>query len=268
MRIPLVLLPLAVLSMIAAEAKPPNLILIFCDDLGYGDLSCYGGKRQVTPAIDRIAREGIRFTNFYSSSPVCTPSRASLMTGCYAQRVGMQEDFTGHWVLIPRSRRGLDPGEVTLAEALKQEGYATACIGKWHLGDQPEHLPTRHGFDRYFGIPYSNDMQHSKRGDPPLPLLDQEKVVDAPVDQATLTRRYTDQVIAFLEENKDHPFFVYLPHTFPHLPLFAHRTVSKEEQERQIRRHRVGNRRFHGENSRRLGPTETFREHPGNLHLR
>ena len=133
----------------------------------------------------------------------------------------MQEDFTGHWVLIPRSRRGLDPEEVTLAEALKAEGYATACIGKWHLGDQPEHLPTKHGFDRYFGIPYSNDMQSKGRGDPPLPLLDQVKVINAPVDQVTLTKRYTEQVVSFIEEKKDQPFFVYLPHTFPHLPLFA-----------------------------------------------
>ena len=203
------------------SAAPPNLVLIFCDDLGYGDLSCYGSEKNPTPAIDALAEQGMRFTQFYSSSPVCTPSRASLMTGCYAQRVGMQEDATGHWVLIPRSRRGLDPKEVTFAEALKAEGYATACIGKWHLGDQPEHLPTRHGFDRYFGIPYSNDMQHKGRGDPPLPLMDNETVIEAPVDQVTLTRRYTQETINFIEEHRDRPFFVYLPHTFPHLPLFA-----------------------------------------------
>ncbi|HIG28002.1 MAG TPA: arylsulfatase [Verrucomicrobiales bacterium] len=202
-------------------AEKPNLVLIFCDDLGYGDLGCYGSTRNRTPAVDSIAAQGIRFTQFYSSSPVCTPSRSSLMTGCYAQRVGMHQDFTGHWVLIPRSRRGLHPDETTFAEALKQRGYATACIGKWHLGDQLEHLPTRHGFDRYFGIPYSNDMQSKRRGDPPLPILDHEKVIEAPADQATLTQRYTDQVVRFIEENRNQPFFVYLPHTFPHLPLFA-----------------------------------------------
>ncbi len=202
-------------------AAMPNFIVIFCDDLGYGDLGCYGSRKHRTPAVDRIAREGMRFTHFYSSSPVCTPSRSSLMTGCYAQRVGMHEDATEHWVLIPRSRRGLHPSEITLAEALGARGYATACIGKWHLGDQPEHLPTRHGFDRYYGIPYSNDMQSARRGDPPLPLLDQERVIEAPVDQTTLTRRYTDEAVRFIETNQDRPFFLYLPHTFPHLPLFA-----------------------------------------------
>lgn len=202
-------------------AGSPNFIVIFCDDLGYGDLGCFGSQKNRTPAIDRIAKQGMRFTHFYSSSPVCTPSRSSLMTGCYAQRVGMHEDFTEHWVLIPRSKRGLHPEEITIAEALKARGYATACIGKWHLGDQPEHLPTRHGFDRYYGIPYSNDMQSVGRGDPPLPILDQERVIEAPADQATLTQRYTDEAIKFIGANSDQPFFLYLPHTFPHLPLFA-----------------------------------------------
>jgi arylsulfatase A len=144
-----------------------------------------------------------------------------LMTGCYPRRVGMHEDFTGHWVLIPRSRRGLHPDETTVAEMLKSKGYATACIGKWHLGDQPEHLPTAHGFDFYYGIPYSNDMQAAGRGDPPLPLVKQTEVIEAPADQSTLTKRYTEQVLAFMEEHRDQPFFIYLPHTFPHLPLFA-----------------------------------------------
>ena len=200
---------------------PPNLVVIFCDDLGYGDLGCYGSKKNRTPNVDRLAKEGMRFTDFYSSSPVCTPSRTSLMTGCYPRRVGMHEDATGHWVLIPRSRRGLHPDEVTLPETLQAKGYATACIGKWHLGDQPEHLPTRHGFDQYFGIPYSNDMQSKGRGDPPLPLLRQESVIEAPADQSTLTQRYTEEAIRFIKANHDRPFFLYLPHTFPHLPLFA-----------------------------------------------
>jgi len=205
----------------AAEQTPPNFIVIFCDDLGYGDLGCYGSTKNRTPHIDRIADEGVRFTNFYSSSPVCTPSRSSLLTGCYARRVGMHEAETGHWVLIPRNKRGLHPDETTIAELLKAQGYATACIGKWHLGDQPPHLPTQHGFDEYYGIPYSNDMQQARRGDPPLPLVRNQKVIEAPADQATLTQRYTREVISFIQRNRSGPFFVYLPHTFPHLPLFA-----------------------------------------------
>ena len=204
-----------------ADASMPNIVLIFCDDLGYGDLGCYGSSKNRTPRIDDLAASGRRFTSFYSSSPVCTPSRASLMTGCYPRRVGMHEDATGHWVLIPRSKRGLAKEELTIAEALKSQGYTTACIGKWHLGDQPEHLPRRHGFDYYYGIPYSNDMQQAGRGDPPLPLVENETVIEAPVDQASLTRRYTERAISFIEANRQSPFFVYLPHTFPHLPLFA-----------------------------------------------
>ena len=204
-----------------AAAAAPNYVLIFCDDLGYGDLGCYGSTKNRTPRIDAMAKEGMRFTSFLSSSPVCTPSRASLLTGCYARRVGMHEDFTGHWVLIPRSRRGMHADEWTLPEMLKAKGYATACIGKWHLGDQPPHLPTAHGFDEYYGIPYSNDMASARRGDPPLPLVQDTKVIEAPANQATLTKRYTREAIQFIERNKSKPFFLYLPHTFPHLPLFA-----------------------------------------------
>ena len=204
-----------------AVAAAPNYVLIFCDDLGYNDLGCYGSMKNRTPRIDAMSKEGMRFTSFLSSSPVCTPSRASLLTGCYARRVGMHEDFTGHWVLIPRSRRGMHADEWTLPEMLKAKGYATACIGKWHLGDQPPHLPTAHGFDEYYGIPYSNDMASARRGDPPLPLVQDTKVIEAPADQATLTKRYTREAIQFIERNKSKPFFLYLPHTFPHLPLFA-----------------------------------------------
>jgi len=216
----LILSPCSMLPVVAA-ATPPNLIVIFCDDLGYGDLGCYGSTKNRTPQIDRLAEGGMRFSDFYSSSPVCTPSRASLMTGCYPRRVGMHEDATGHWVLIPRSRRGLHPAETTVAEILKAQGYATACVGKWHLGDQPEHLPTAHGFDFYYGIPYSNDMQVAKRGDPPLPLVQQTTVIEAPATQSTLTQRYTEQVVSFIEKHQKQRFFIYLPHTFPHLPLFA-----------------------------------------------
>ncbi len=206
---------------VASVCAAPNYILIFCDYLGYGDLGCYVSKKNRTPRIDQLGKEGMRFTSFYSSSPVCTPSRASLMTGSYPRRVGMHEDFTGHWVLIPRSRRGLHADEQTLPEMLKAKGYATACIGKWHLGDQPPHLPTAHGFDEYYGIPYSNDMASRRRGDPPLPLVKQTKVIEAPANQATLTQRYTREAVRFIERNKSKPFFLYVPHTFPHLPLFA-----------------------------------------------
>jgi len=215
---------------VGAAEKLPNFIVIFCDDLGYGDLGCFGSNKNRTPRIDQLAQQGRRFTNFYSSSPVCTPSRSSLMTGCYPRRVGMHEDYTGHWVLIPRSRRGLNPDELTLPEALKVRGYATACIGKWHLGDQPEHLPGKHGFDYYYGIPYSNDMQSKRRGDPPLPLVEQTTVIESPADQATLTQRYTKQTIEFIEQHRSEPFFVYLPHTFPHLPLFASKDFHGKSQ--------------------------------------
>lgn len=207
-------------SLLATHCKP-NYIVIFCDDLGYGDLGCYGSEKIRTPHIDQLAKEGMKFTDFYSSSPVCTPSRASLLTGCYARRVSMHEDYTGHWVLIPRSRRGLHPDELTLPEALKTVGYQTACIGKWHLGDQPPHLPTAHGFDFYYGIPYSNDMANKGRGDPPLPIVENQTVIEAPADQSTLTKRYTEKAIEFIESAKGDPFFLYLPHTFPHTPLFA-----------------------------------------------
>lgn len=217
----LYILHLLLLASFSLADEKPNFIVIFCDDLGYGDLGCYGSEKNRTPRIDQLASEGMRFTDFYSSSPVCTPSRASLLTGCYAQRVGLHEAETGHWVLIPGNRRGLNPDELTVAEALQDEGYATACVGKWHLGDQPEHLPTAHGFDTYYGIPYSNDMQREDRGDPPLPLLDGQRVIEAPADQSTLTKRYTEKSIEFIEANREKPFFLYLPHTFPHTPLFA-----------------------------------------------
>ncbi len=206
---------------LASSAEGPNIILIFCDDLGYGDVGCYGSTKNRTPILDQLANDGVRFTDFYSSSPVCTPSRASLMTGCYARRVGLHEAETGHWVLIPRNKRGMNPDELTMAEMLKVQGYATACIGKWHLGDQEPHLPASHGFDYYYGIPYSNDMERADRGDPPLPVVRDATVIEAPADQSTLTKRYTQEAVAFIEQNKSAPFFIYLPHTFPHTPLFA-----------------------------------------------
>ena len=203
-------------------SRPPNFIVIFCDDLGYGDLGCFGSKKHRTPNLDKMAGEGMRFTSFYVTSGVCTPSRSSLMTGCYPRRVNMHQDSEGLCVLFPSGKRGLNPDEITIAEILKEQGYATACVGKWHLGDQPQFLPTRQGFDYYYGIPYSNDMggkEGAKR--PPLPLLRNEKVIEAPADQNTLTKRYTEEVIKFVTANKGRPFFVYLPHTMVHNPVHS-----------------------------------------------
>jgi len=203
----------------SAKARP-NFIIIFCDDLGYGDIGCFGSTKHRTPNIDRMAAEGMRLTSFYVTSGVCTPSRSSLMTACYPRRVNMHQDHNGDCVLFPIGKKGLNPSEITIAEVLKQRGYATACVGKWHLGDQVEFLPTRQGFDYYYGIPYSNDMGARKRSkNPPLPLLENEKVIEAPANQNTITKRYTEQVIKFITANKDKPFFVYLPHTMPHNPV-------------------------------------------------
>jgi len=204
------------------KAGPPNFIIIFCDDLGYGDIGCFGSTKHRTPNIDQMADEGMRFTSFYVTSGVCTPSRSSLMTGCYPRRVNMHQSARGEWVLFPVAKKGLNPDEITIAEVLKKKGYATACVGKWHLGDQPQFLPTKQGFDYYFGIPYSNDMGSKQRKqNPPLPLLRNEKVIEAPVDQNTLTKRYTEEVLKFITANKDNPFFIYLPHTMPHNPVHS-----------------------------------------------
>jgi arylsulfatase A len=206
----------------AAPATRPNVVIVFCDDLGYGDPSCYGGKVP-TPAIDRIAREGIRFTDFHVPHPVCSASRAALLTGCYAPRVSI------HGALFPTATHGISAAETTLAELLRDRGYRTAAVGKWHLGHQPEFLPTRHGFDEWLGLPYSNDMWPTGRSvHPPLPLFDGERVIDADVtaeDQATLTARYTARAVDFIERataaGDDRPFFLYLAHTMPHTPLFV-----------------------------------------------
>ncbi|MDB6030165.1 MAG: arylsulfatase family protein [Verrucomicrobiales bacterium] len=203
----------------AAEAanSRPNIVLIFCDDLAYGDLASYGNKKAKTPNLDRMAAEGMRFTDFYVGQPVCSASRAALLTGCYPNRVGIQG------ALPPRARTGLNPREITIAEILKERGYATAIYGKWHLGDSPECLPTRQGFDEYFGLPYSNDMwpNHPTSGTnyPPLPLFENEKVVELMPDQTKLTTWYTERAVKFIEKNKERPFFLYLPHSMPHVPL-------------------------------------------------
>jgi len=220
------------------QAGKPNFILIFADDQGYGDLSCFGSKTIDTPNIDRIAKEGRKFTSFMVASPVCTPSRAALLTGCYPKRVGMHQH-----VLFPSSTKGLNPKEHTIADHLKGQGYATACFGKWHLGHHKQVLPTSNGFDTYFGIPYSNDMNHpDNKGKPKggwagmdilwddpestltkwkTPLFEDEKIVELPVDQRTITRRCTQKSIDFIKANKDKPFFVYVPHSMPHIPLYV-----------------------------------------------
>jgi arylsulfatase A len=229
--LPVLLVLFCTLAPHSSSAKPPNLILIFCDDLGYGDLGSYGNPSIRTPHLDRMAAEGMKFTDFYSAASVCTPSRAALLTGRYPVRSGMCSD--SRRVLFPNSAGGLPPEEITIATALKTKGYATACIGKWHLGHLPQYLPTRHGFDYYYGIPYSNDMDRApdaKGGAASLdsrieywqvPLMRNEEIIERPADQRTITKRYTEEAIQFIQRSKDQPFFVYLPHTFPHVPLFA-----------------------------------------------
>jgi len=209
-------LPVSARSESRSDNARPNFIIILCDNLGYGDVGCFGSKLHQTPHIDLMAREGMRFTDFYATSGVCTPSRASLMTGCYPRRVNMHIGDQGKSVLPPVSQKGLNPKEITIAELLKAQGYATACIGKWHLGDQPPFLPTRQGFDYYLGIPYSDDMtQRPGEVWPPLPLMENEKVIEAPPDRNLLTKRYTERAIKFIKKNKDRPFLLYLPHAMP-----------------------------------------------------
>jgi arylsulfatase len=189
------------------SAQPPNVVIIYADDMGYGDLHVYGSDLS-TPNIDKLAGEGMRFTNWTSANPVCSPSRASLLTGRYPTRVGVPR------VLNPQDRDGLNRDEQTLADLLKARGYQTQCVGKWHLGVTPEYLPTKRGFDHYLGIPYSNDMT-------PSVLMRDEKVIEQPVKLETLTQRYTDEAVQFLKKSKGSPFFLYFPHTFPHIPLAA-----------------------------------------------
>jgi arylsulfatase A len=190
-----------------ASSRTPNVVFILCDDLGYGDLGCYGSKIR-TPNLDRMASEGIRFTNFSSADPVCSPSRAALMTGRYPTRVGVPR------VLNPADKEGLNLDETTLANILRSKSYKTMCIGKWHLGRPAEYLPTSRGFDEYFGIPYSNDMN-------PRVLLHNTEVIENEARLDNLTQRYTAEAVRFIERNKSAPFFLYMPHTFPHIPLAA-----------------------------------------------
>lgn len=204
------------------DRKRPNIILMNCDDLGYGDVGCYGSKVNKTPAIDYLAEHGTKLTDFYMASPVCSPSRGAMMTGCYPPRIGF-DNFDGEWVLFPGQGVGLSKKETTIAEVLKQSGYRTKIIGKWHCGDQEEFLPTNHGFDEYYGLPYSNDMGIQAGGviRTPLPLLKDKEVIEEQPDQRTITERYVERAKIFLRENRNRPFFLYFAHMHVHLPLYA-----------------------------------------------
>ena len=208
------------------KAGQPNIVVIFCDDLGYGDLSSYGNPTIKTPSLDKMANEGMKFTQFYAAASVCTPSRAGLLTGRYPIRTGMVKGYIPGRVLFPNDQTGLAPEEVTIAEVLKQKDYATMAVGKWHLGHLPEFLPTAQGFDGYYGIPYSNDMDYvggkdGKEGYWNVPLMRDTTIIERPAVQETLTKRYTEEAIKFIEQNKKGPFFLYLAHSMPHIPLFA-----------------------------------------------
>jgi len=205
-----------------AQKKKPNIIIIFVDDLGYGDLGSFGHPTIKTPHLDQMADEGMRFTEFYVGASICTPSRAALLTGRLPIRTGMSGSKKSGNVLYPRSTGGLPQSEITMAEALKNSDYKTGIVGKWHLGHLPEFLPLQHGFDYYFGIPYSNDMLPPRyKTAPKLPLYENKKVIESDPDQRLLTKRYTDKVIHFIKENKDAPFFLYYANNFPHTPLHA-----------------------------------------------
>ncbi|MFT5290717.1 MAG: arylsulfatase A [Planctomycetota bacterium] len=201
--------------------RQPNVVVIFTDDQGFGDLSCYGHPTIHTPHVDALAAGGAKFTQFYVASPVCSPSRAALLTGCYPKRVGMHEH-----VIFPAYDYGLHSDEVTIADFLGQEGYATGCFGKWHLGHRPGLMPTDQGFDTFFGVPYSNDMSQMHRAPNNsykfrLPLIRDNQVIEWEPDQHLLTRRTTEAAVDFIESNTERPFFLYMPHSMPHIPIYA-----------------------------------------------
>ena len=220
------------LSCTTVNASPPNVVLIFIDDMGYADIGPFGADADLTPNLNRMAARGMRFTDFLVSSAVCSASRSALLTGCYHRRIGVSGAYG------PLSNQGIHEDEVTLAELCKQKGYATACYGKWHLGHHPKFLPLQHGFDEYFGLPYSNDMwpfhprfvnlppdaPERSRNYPPLPLLEGNRVIDSevtPDDQTQLTTQYTKKAVSFIERHQHHPFFLYVPHSMVHVPLYV-----------------------------------------------
>ena len=220
----------SVVAMEKARTSNPNIIVFFCDDMGYGDIGPFGHPTIRTPNLERMVEEGQKWTSFYAAAPVCTPSRAGLMTGRLPIRSGMCSEKKR--VLFPDSKGGLIPYEITIASMLKTAGYSTACIGKWHLGDLPQFLPNAHGFDYYFGIPYSNDMDrvggpdyHDACMNPKIdyfnvPLMRNSEVIERPADQNTITKRYTEEAIQFISQKRDNPFFIYLAHSMAHVPLF------------------------------------------------
>ncbi|MCA9125431.1 MAG: sulfatase [Planctomycetales bacterium] len=227
-------------SLVHADDRP-NFVVIFADDLGYGDLGCFGHPTISTPELDRMALEGMRWTQFYSAAPVCTPSRAALLTGRLPMRSGMCSNVRR--VLFPDSKGGLPASEVTLAEMLREAGYRTACVGKWHLGHLAQFLPTEHGFDQYFGIPYSNDMD--RVADAPkgmeaifnpkseyfnVPLMRDQEIIQRPADQTTITKRYAEEAIKFIQAPAEKPFFLYLAHSMPHVPLFRSQEFAGHSQ--------------------------------------
>ena len=202
------------------SVRPPNFVIIFADDLGYADIGSFGATGYKTPNLDRMAMEGARLTDFYVAQAVCSASRAALLTGCYSNRVGIRG------ALDHNAQYGINDSEMTIAQVLKPRGYATAIFGKWHLGHHPQFLPTRHGFDEYLGLPYSNDMwpnhpSAAKGYYPELPLIENEKVAQLMPDQSQLTTRYTERAVKFIEKNRNKPFFLYMPHSMPHVPLFV-----------------------------------------------
>lgn len=206
------------------QNESPNIVIIFTDDQGYGDLGSYGAENFETPNLDRMAEEGMRFTSFYVAASVCTPSRAALLTGRYPMRVGLPS------VIFPRHEIGLNTEEVTIAELLKQENYATQAVGKWHLGAHPDFFPTNHGFDNFFGLPYSSDMSPKAENNPRdeerqqfplLPLIEDTTIVEREPDQAKLIQRYTERAIEFIDEHQEQSFFLYYAHSLPHVPLYS-----------------------------------------------
>ncbi|WP_372797940.1 sulfatase, partial [Pontiella sp.] len=243
----LILLTLLFSASLSFAAGRPNFILIFTDDQGYADLSCFGGDHVLTPNIDRMAEEGARLTSFYVAAPLCTPSRAAMMTGCYPARIDMdvpssitvegvsEKPFP---VCLAGDGRGLNPKELTIAEVAQSAGYKTGMFGKWHLGDQPEFLPTRQGFEEFFGLPYSHDI-HPKHPRnklfhfPPLPLLEGETVIEMEPDADYLTRRFTERAVDFIQRHKDESFFLYVAHALPHGPLAASPEMKKEYERKR-----------------------------------
>jgi len=216
----------------AAPSAKPNIVILFIDDMGYGDIGPFGNQVNQTPHLDRMAEEGIKFTQFYVANTACTPSRSALLTGTYAHRIGMDGGNGNLAVTFPGDSRGLNPNEITIAEMLRENGYATGCFGKWHLGDQPQFMPLAQGFDTYFGIPYSNDMWPlhtsknpiTKRKYEPLPVMSQDQAVahvEDGVDQSLLAEVFTDKAIAFIKKNQKKPFFCYIPHAHVHKPRYA-----------------------------------------------